>query len=188
MSRRFSFLETPLAGLYAVERSVIEDKRGFFSRFFCADEFKEIGLSKPIAQMNHTLTKQKGAVRGMHLQRPPHTETKVVTCIQGEVFDVAVDVRKDSPTFLRWHSEVLSSENQKSLYIPDGFAHGFQAMTDDCQLLYMHSEFYSPESEAALNVLDPRLGIEWPLEITEMSDRDRKHPMLDANYEGVDVI
>jgi len=187
MSPRFSFIETPLAGLFRVNRTVLEDQRGFFSRFFCAEEFKEVGFNKPVAQMNHTLTKQRGAIRGMHFQHSPYTETKIVTCIQGEVFDVAVDVRKGSQTFLQWHSEVLSSENKKSLYIPDGFAHGFQALTDDCQLLYLHSEFYSPEAEAALNVFDPKLAIDWPLEVTDISERDRNHPILDSHYEGVEV-
>lgn len=185
MSQRFNFVETPLAGLFRVDRKTISDHRGFFSRFYCAEEFKELNSKLLIAQINRTLTKQKGTIRGMHFQYPPHSETKIVTCIQGEVFDVSVDIRKGSPTFLQWHAEVLSTENQSSLYIPDGFAHGFQTLTDDCQLLYIHSNFYSPNAEGALNTLDPVLGIDWPLEVTDISERDNNHPLLDSQFEGI---
>ena len=184
MSQRFEFTSTPLSGLYRVARNPIKDQRGFFSRFFCAEEFAEIELDKPIVQMNHTRTIKKGAVRGLHFQKKPYTETKIVSCIRGKVFDVAVDIRKKSPTFLRWHAEELSENNHASLYIPGGFAHGFQALTDDCELLYLHSEFYRPEAEEALNVSDPRLSIDWPLEITEISDRDSGHDMISI-FKGI---
>lgn len=187
MSQRFNFIETALTELYKIEKKPITDSRGFFSRFFCADEFKEIGFTQPIAQMNHTLTKQKGAVRGLHFQLPPYTETKIVTCIQGKVFDVAIDIRKDSPTFLQWHAEILSEDNQMSLYIPDGFAHGFQALTDDCELLYIHSCPHSSEHEGALNLLDEKLKIDWPLKITEISNRDQSHPMISSSFEGINT-
>ena len=185
MSHRFNFIGTPLTGLYKVEHKPIEDLRGFFSRFFCAEEFKEIGFNQPVAQMNHTLTKQKGAVRGMHYQNSPYTETKIVTCIRGKIFDVAVDVRKDSPTFLQYHAEILSEDNQSSLYIPDGFAHGFQTLTDNCELLYIHSCSYNADAESAINVLDTKLDIEWPLKITDISDRDKNHLMIDSRFEGI---
>ena len=187
MSRHFDFIETPIAGLHRIDRKLITDNRGFFSRFFCADEFKQIGLEQPIAQMNHTLTRQKGSIRGMHFHYQPHAETKIVSCIQGEVFDVAVDIRKNSPTFLQWHAELLSAENKSSLYIPAGFAHGFQALTDDCELIYLHTGFYTPDKEGALNTLDSMLAIDWPFEVAEISDRDRNHPMLDSQFEGVVV-
>jgi len=187
MSQHFNFIESPLKGLYKIDRKPISDSRGFFSRFYCAEEFKEIGFTRPVAQMNQTLTKQKGAVRGMHYQHPPYTETKVVTCIRGEIIDVAVDIRKDSPTFLQWHAEILSAENQSSLYIPDGFAHGFQTLTENCELLYIHSSFYEVDAEDALNALDPKLSIDWPFEITELSERDHNHPMIDTDYEGIDI-
>ncbi len=161
------------------------DERGFFSRFYCAEEFAGAGFDRAVAQMNHTLTRRKGAVRGMHFQRPPHAEIKFVTCLQGSVFDVAVDIRRDSPTFLRWHSEILSAENGRSLLIPRGFAHGFQSLTDDCELLYLHSEVYAPGAEGALNALDPRLAIGWPLELTELSDRDRAHPLIGTDFHGI---
>jgi dTDP-4-dehydrorhamnose 3,5-epimerase len=187
MSPRFEFIETALAGLYRVDRKPITDVRGFFSRFYCAEEFEQIGLNRPIAQMNHTLTMKKGAVRGMHFQYSPYTETKIITCIKGEVLDVAVDIRKGSPTFLQWHAERLSAKNQSSLYIPDGFAHGFQALTESCQLLYLHTNIYHPDAEGALNAQDPKLNINWLLEITEMSERDHNHPMLKTDFKGIEV-
>ena len=187
MSRRFDFDETPLAGLIRVARRPIADSRGFFSRLFCAEAFKEIGFMQPIAQINHTLTKAQGTLRGMHFQYPPHTETKLVTCIQGEILDVAVDIRKGSATFLQWHAEVLSAENQRGLYIPDGFAHGFQTLSDNCQLLYLHSSPYESEAEGALNALDPELAIDWPLEVSEISERDRNHPLLSPLFDGVAI-
>ena len=187
MSLDFSFCQLPLDGLVRIDRKVSVDSRGFFSRIFCAEQFKEIGVVKAIAQMNHTLTTNKGTIRGMHFQHFPHSETKIVSCIQGEILDVAVDIRKGSPTFLHWHAEVLSEENQCSLYIPEGFAHGFQALADDCRLLYMHTKPYAPDAEGALNALDPLLAIDWPLAVTAISGRDRSHPMLDSRFTGVDV-
>jgi len=114
----------------------------------------------------------------------PHAETKVVSCLHGEVFDVAVDLRRNSPTFLQWYGAVLSAANQRSLLIPEGFAHGFQALTDDCELIYLHTAAYQPSAEGAVNANDPRLAIMWPLEISEMSERDRAHSLLAAEFEG----
>ena len=185
MSQRFDFIETPLAGLVRVDRKPAIDSRGFFSRFFCEKEFREIGFTEPVAQMNHTLTRNKGTVRGMHFQNPPHTESKIVSCIRGEILDVAVDIRKGSPTFLMWHAEVISAKSHASLFIPNGFAHGFQALAADCELLYIHSAAYAPGAEGALNALDPALAIDWPLEVTELSERDSSHPMLDSQFEGI---
>lgn len=142
-------------------------------------------MLKPIAQINHTLTRMKGAVRGMHYQRPPHVEVKVVSCLHGEVFDVAVDLRRGSPTFLQWHGVVLSAANRRSLLIPEGFAHGFQALREDCELIYLHTAPYRPEAEEALNAEDPRLGIGWPLPITELSERDRNHGWIKQDYQGI---
>ena len=184
---RFDVHETSLAGLKLISRKKIEDQRGFFSRFFCAEEFLSIGLTKNISQINHTLTKQVGAVRGLHYQRTPHEEIKIVSCLKGEVFDVAVDLRRDSDTFMQWHGEVLSAENSRSLFIPAGFAHGFQALTKNCELIYLHSTPYHQPSEGALNVNDPRLSIQWPLPITELSERDSSHPFIDSEYEGLDL-
>ena len=182
---RFDCIDTPLLGLKVIQRKRIEDSRGFLSRFFCANEFNTYGFNKPVSQINHTLTRQKGAVRGLHYQQPPHAEIKLVSCLKGEVFDVAVDLRKDSPTFLHWHGEILSDNNQRSLLIPEGFAHGFQTLTEDCELIYLHSAPYVKEAEAALNVTDPKLDIAWPLNMTELSERDRSHPMLKLDFEGM---
>ena len=185
--KRFHFYSTSLEGLFIVERIPIKDQRGFFCRFFCAKEFKEAGFERPIVQINHSLTIKRGAVRGLHFQYPPHAEAKIVSCIRGEVFDVAVDIRKDSPTFLSWHGEFLSPKNQKSLLIPEGFAHGFQTLTNNCELIYLHSASYNPHAEGGLNINDPRLGIAWPLEITEISERDRAHPFIGEGFEGVSL-
>ena len=185
MSQRFNFIPTKLAGLYHIERKPISDSRGFFSRFYCAEEFKSMGLNVPIAQMNHTYTKAKGAIRGLHFQFPPHSETKIVTCIAGEVFDIAIDIRHNSPTFLQWHAEILTADNRASLFIPDGFAHGFQTLTEDCQLLYLHSAMYQPQAEGALNAMDEKIAIEWPLMVTDISERDQHHPMIDSKFTGV---
>lgn len=141
--------------------------------------------SKPLVQVNHTLTRRRGTVRGMHFQWPPHAETKFVSCLAGEILDVAVDLRRHSPTFLRWHGEILSVANQRSLLIPEGFAHGFQALTDDCELLYLHTAAYAPGAEGALNALDPRLAIAWPLPVTDRSERDCLHALVADDFEGL---
>lgn len=187
MMARLDFFNTPLAGLMLVQRKPIEDARGFLSRFYCVEEFRYAGMNEPISQINHTLTRQKGAVRGLHYQKPPHAENKVVSCLGGEIFDVAVDLRKNSPTFLHWHGEVLSAQNHRSMLIPEGFAHGFQTLTEDCELIYLHTAPYVQQAEAALNVTDTRLGIIWPLAITELSDRDRSHPIITLDFEGISL-
>ncbi|MFM7576864.1 MAG: dTDP-4-dehydrorhamnose 3,5-epimerase family protein, partial [Microcystaceae cyanobacterium] len=133
-----------IAGLKTVTRQPIGDRRGFLARLFCAEELKEAGWHKPIAQINHTYTAQAGTVRGLHYQNPPHAEMKLVTCIQGQIWDIAVDLRANSPTFLTWQGAVLSAENHSALLIPEGCAHGFQALTDDVELIYCHSVPYNP--------------------------------------------
>lgn len=182
---RFDFILTPLPGLKLVRRKAIEDHRGFLSRLYCAEEFAEAGINETIAQINHTLTRTKGAVRGLHFQYPPHGETKLVSCLKGEIWDVAVDLRRDSLTFLQWHGEILSAANRKSFLIPEGYAHGFQALTENCELIYLHTVAYHPEAEGALNVADPRLNIAWPLPIDDLSERDRNHPFISQEYQGI---
>lgn len=174
-----------LYGLKLVERQRVGDSRGFLSRLFCAQALAEAGWVKPIAQINHTHTVKKGTVRGMHFQRPPHSEMKLVTCLRGAIWDVAVDLRPDSPTFLKWQAEELSSSNSRALLIPEGFAHGFQTLTDDCEMLYCHSASYYRDAEGGLNAQDPRLSIKWPLPITEQSVRDMAHPFLTKDFTGV---
>ena len=169
-----------------VERTRVEDERGFLERLFSADELQFAMGGAAVAQINRTLTVRRGTVRGMHFQHPPHAEIKLVTCLKGRVFDVAVDLRQESPTFLRWHGEVLGEGLQVSMLIPGRFAHGYQTLTADCELLYVHSVAYEPTAEAGLNPRDPRLAIAWPSEITEMSTRDTSHPMLVVDYRGID--
>lgn len=182
---RFKVEELPLPGLRLVTRHRLGDSRGFLSRLFCADELAAAGWSKPVAQINHTSTARRGIVRGMHYQRPPAAEMKLVTCLRGEVWDVAVDVRAGSSTFLRWHAVHLSAENNRALLIPEGFAHGFQALTDDVELLYCHSAAYDAASDAGLNPRDQRLEIKWPLPITELSGRDAQHAPVAPEFAGV---
>ncbi|MFB9950168.1 dTDP-4-dehydrorhamnose 3,5-epimerase family protein [Rhizobium puerariae] len=182
---RFTVTDLPLAGLKLIERQNLGDSRGFLSRMFCAEELGPAGWVKPVAQINLTVTARKGTVRGMHFQHPPHAEMKLVNCLRGAIRDVAVDLRAGSPTFLTWHAEELSAENRRSLLIPEGFAHGFQTLTDDCELLYLHSAPYASSAEGALNAQDPALGITWPFEITEMSERDRRHPHLTEEFTGL---
>lgn len=185
MSDLFHFLPTPLSGLSIIRRCPKGDNRGSFSRLFCAEEFRQLGLSKPIVQVNHSITCKKGTVRGLHFQYASHAETKIVSCLKGKVFDVAVDIRQGSSTFLCWHGEVLSAENHQSLLIPEGFAHGFQTLEEDSELLYFHTDYYNPAAEGAINVADPRLGISWPLTITELSDRDKLHPFIGLDFSGI---
>jgi len=175
---RLAVTELPLFGLKRVQRQRLGDSRGFLSRLFCADELAAAGWDQPIAQINHTLTAKRGTVRGLHFQRAPQAEIKLVSCLRGAVFDVAVDVRPGSATFLQWHGERLSADSGSALLIPEGFAHGFQALSDDVELLYCHSAAYCAPAEAGLNVQDPRLGIAWPLAIAELSARDAAHAML----------
>ena len=184
---RFFIENTPIDGLPIIQRQPIGDDRGYLERLFCSDELDALIGKCSIVQINHTQTTKAGTVRGMHFQYPPHAETKLVSCLRGEVFDVAVDLRECSPTFLHWHGEVLSENNHRTFCIPEGFAHGFQTLTKDCELIYFHTASYAPNAEAALNALDPLLAIDWPLSITELSLRDQKHAMLTPNFLGLSV-
>lgn len=187
-AQRFTFHPTGFAGVWQVFRKPIADERGFFSRFYCAREFGAIGLHRPLAQINHSLSRRSGTVRGLHFQHPPHAETKVVTCLAGRIFDVAVDLRRNSPTFLRWLGIELSAENQSSLVIPPGFAHGYQTLCDDAEILYLVTAPYSAEYEDGLNPFDPTLDIHWPIVATDVSRRDAERVLLNAvDYEGLSI-
>lgn len=178
-------LATPIAGVHVIKRLVNGDERGFLSRLFCVDALRSAGWTSPVAQVNHTFTALAGTVRGLHYQHPPHAELKLISCIRGEVWDVAVDLRAGSSTFLRWHAERLSPGNRRAMLVPEGCAHGFQAMTDDCELIYVHSQAYVPSSEGGVRHDDPLLGIRWPLPVMNLSARDRAHPMLTATFGGI---
>lgn len=170
-----------------IKRENLGDERGFLSRLFCADELCIAGWRKPIAQINQTLTTKMGTLRGMHYQQAPDAEVKLVSSLKGAVWDVAVDLRAGSSTFLQWHAEKLSADNLHAMLIPEGFAHGFQALTNDAELLYLHSAPYKPEAEAGLNPQDPSLAIPWPLEISEISHRDATHPFVKSDFKGVSI-
>ena len=181
------FITTHIKDLYIIELEPFTDNRGMFSRIYCKNELKEIGHTKEIVNINHSLTKKKGALRGLHFQYPPKAEIKIVKCIKGSIYDVAIDLRKNSPSFLNWFAEILSSKNMKMLYIPEGFAHGFQTLEDNCELIYFHSEFYSPEYEGGINYKDPQINIKWPLDIMDISKRDQNFDYITNRFEGLDL-
>ena len=185
MGKAVNILSTLIPDLMVVETAPHADHRGAFARLYCERELACLVGQRRIVQINYSCTAAIGAVRGLHYQRPPHAEMKLVSCLHGEVWDVAVDLRAGSPTFLQWHAERLSPDNACALLIPPGFAHGFQAMSDDAELLYLHSAAYAPGAEAGLNPLDPLLALPWPLPVADMSDRDRSHARLTDLFEGV---
>ena len=181
----FQIEETPLQGLKVIQRHPRRDSRGQFTRVFCSEELSAAGWTTPVMQINHSITSAVGSVRGLHYQKPPKAEKKMVLCLRGRVWDVAVDLRSSSATFLSWHAEELSAENNKAMLIPEGFAHGFQVLEGESELLYLHSEQYSPQHEDGLSPLDLRLSIPWPMPIAEMSDRDRGFAVMTDKFKGV---
>lgn len=187
MSSRLRIIATPLSNLTVIEREPLRDARGFLERLYCAGELSGLPGPVAIAQINLTLTERSGTVRGMHYQISPHSEAKFVSCLRGRVFDVAVDLRRGSPTFLRWHGLELSSDNHRTLYIPPGFAHGLQTLQDDCEMLYLHTTPYNAQAERGLHPEDARIGIAWPAHIAELSSRDAKAAYLDAAFAGIDT-
>lgn len=184
---RLNIQKTSLGDLYTLQRKPIADERGFLERVFCFNELETYIKKDNIRQINHTLTKDKGVVRGMHFQKPPYSEKKIVSCIRGEVFDVAVDLRKNSPTFLKYFGITLSGDNFKSLIIPEGFAHGFQTLTRDCEMLYFHTADFKSDAEEGIDALDPVINIDWPLNISERSLRDASHDKIHDSFSGVDL-
>ena len=172
------FARTNLSGLWVIDLELREDERGFLARTFCEQEFAAHDLNTRWPQCNLTLTKQRGMIRGMHFQADPKPEIKLIRCSAGAVFDVLVDVRRDSPTFGRWEGFELTAENRRTLYVPGGFAHGFQCVTDNCEVFYQMSEFYFPELARGLRWNDPSINIRWPIAEAQLSDRDRNLPLL----------
>jgi dTDP-4-dehydrorhamnose 3,5-epimerase len=169
---RFQKHGTQFDELIVLERLALSDERGFLERLFCERELSDVLKGRSVVQINRTLTRGRGTVRGFHWQRPPHAEVKVVSCLRGEIYDVAVDVRAGSPTFGQWHAENLSERNRRSMVIPEGFAHGFQCLSEECELLYLHTAAYAPSAEAGFNVLDPAVTVPWPLPVVGRSTRD----------------
>lgn len=183
---RFEVQSLTLTGLKRLTRQRLSDNRGSLTRIFCAEELARVGWGKAIAQINHTSTARQGTIRGLHYQVHPHAEMKLVSCLRGEVWDVAVDLRVDSPTFLHWHAEYLNADNGYSLLIPEGFAHGFQSLTDDVELLYCHSASFVSTDERGIHPLDAALEIPWPLPVSELSPRDASHPKLALSFRGLE--
>lgn len=176
---------TLLEGLSVVETTPHMDSRGQFARLFCDSELGILMGSRKIVQINHSRTTVVGAVRGMHFQLPPHAEMKMVRCLKGRVWDVALDLRRGSHTFLRWHAEELSALNNKMLVIPEGFAHGFQVLEPESELLYLHTASFTPEAEGGVKFDDPMFGIAWPLTPTDISARDTSHKNFDEKFKGI---
>jgi dTDP-4-dehydrorhamnose 3,5-epimerase len=178
-------IETSIAGAGIIESKAFQDNRGAFSRLFCSHELQAILGTRVIAQINHSVTRSVGAVRGVHYQNAPHAEMKIVRCLKGRVFDVAVDLRQGSPTFLKWTAVELTPENHLAFVIPEGCAHGFQVLEEDSELLYLHTAFYTPDAEGAVRFDDPRVGVNWPLVPTDLSARDLSHTHLKQNFKGL---
>lgn len=169
-----TFKEMKLRGAYVVDLEPFRDERGFFARAFCQREFEQIGHQKDFVQINHSHTAQKGTIRGMHYQIQPHAEIKLIRCIRGGVYDVIVDMRKNSGTYLEYIGVELTAENQRMIYVPEGFAHGFQTLEDKTELIYHHTAFYASEFERGIRYDDPAVGIEWPLGVTVLSEKDKQ--------------
>ena len=179
------FVETPIPGAYVIEIEKHRDERGFFARSWCAREFADKGLDHQLVQCNVSFNTLKGTLRGLHYQLPPHAEVKLVRCTKGSLFDVIVDLRKDSPTFLKWFAIELTAANHRMLYIPKLFAHGFQTLDDDTEIFYQMTEFYEPAASKGLRWNDPRLGINWPDADRAMSQKDQAYPNLEVSVVGL---
>lgn len=179
------FTETALAGAYVIELEPRTDNRGFFARTFCQHEFAERGLNVQIAQANVAFNRQRGTLRGMHFQFPPYGESKLVRATRGSILDIIVDLRPESPTFLKSVAVELSADNHRALYVPERFAHGYQALEDDTETTYQVGQFYQPGSEGGLSPFDPALGLTWPQPVTEMSDKDRAWPPLAETLDDI---
>ncbi|EAI1813093.1 dTDP-4-dehydrorhamnose 3,5-epimerase [Campylobacter jejuni] len=206
---RFNFMKACIEGVYIIEPKPICDERGYFERYFCANDFEEIGMKKPIIQINHSKTIGKGSIRGMHYQIPPFCETKIVRCLKGSILDVAIDIRKNSPTFLQYFSIELNEVNNKYLYIPEGFAHGFQVLSDEAEILYLVTQEFNSSADRGINPFDKAIistnnfyqrnrhnvfenyegggGIKWPLEIGNISRKDLDRQYIDKNFIGIEI-
>ncbi len=184
---KFKIITEVLNGIKLIETKPVNDDRGFFQRLVCFDEFKEIGLNKNIVNINNSFTKNAGAIRGLHYQIQPFSETKIVKCIKGSIYDVAVDIRKNSPTFLKYFATELTEKNNRMLFIPEGFAHGFQSLTNDTEIIYFVTNYYSKKHDSGLNPFDTRINITWALECTDISEKDRNAKFIDNNFIGIDI-
>ena len=178
---------SPLSGVYIIQGEAVRDHRGMFQRLFCDQELSDVVGPRNIVQINLSKTMKVGTVRGLHYQRPPFMEMKLVRCLRGRIWDVVVDLRANSPTFLHWHSEELSLENGRMIVIPEGCAHGFQVLEAESELLYLHTEHYKVDGEEGIRYDDILLGIHWPVSVTDVSHRDLNHPLLRSDFCGLSV-
>jgi dTDP-4-dehydrorhamnose 3,5-epimerase len=179
------FTEITLKGAYLVELNPAKDDRGYFTRLFCAEEFSSIGFQDAFVQINQSYNEKKGTFRGLHYQEPPANETKLVRCISGSIFDIILDIRKDSTTFLEWFAIELSEQNMRMLLIPQGFAHGFLTLEEHSRLIYFHSGFYKPGLDKGIFYNDPVLNIRLPFDPVIISQKDKEHPLIDFKFEGI---
>ena len=179
--------DTDIPGVHIIETTAHSDDRGSFMRAFCARELAPVLGNCTIVQINHSKTMQTGAIRGLHFQPVPHAEMKMVRCLRGRVWDVVLDLRKNSPTFLGYHAEELTPDNKKMIVVPEGCAHGFQVLEPESEMLYLHTEYYEPAAEGGIHYADPRIGIKWPLPVADLSPRDSTHPLLDATFTGIQI-
>jgi dTDP-4-dehydrorhamnose 3,5-epimerase len=170
------FLKTNLQDAYLIEPEKREDDRGFFARAWCKNEFEAEGLVGSLVQSNLSFNKYKGTLRGMHFQLEPFSEVKLVRCTRGSVYDVIIDLRPASPTYQQWFGAELTPDNHKMMYVPQGFAHGYQTLEDDSEVFYQVSQFYTPGAEGGVRYDDPLFGIKWPLEVSNISDKDAIWP------------
>ena len=180
------FASATLSGAYLIDIERHGDERGFFSRVFCQKEFSSAGLESNFVQVNNSLSTHKGTLRGLHYQLVPAAEAKLIRCMRGAVFDVIADLRPDSPTYCRWFGAELTEENRRMMFVPPGLAHGILTLTPNTELLYIASEFYTPEFERGVRWDDPAISIQWPFEPSEISTKDRTWPNLDSTFHGVD--
>ncbi len=180
------FTEIALQGAFIIEPDLIEDDRGFFARIFCRREFEGQALNTDFVQQNISFNRSKGTIRGMHYRVRPHAEAKIVRCTRGAAYDVIVDLRAKSPTFMKWAAIDLTAENHRSIYIPDGFSHGFMTLTDETELTYLHSSFYEASAERGIRFDDPSLAIAWPARPRVISDRDSNFPYIDHTFQGIE--
>lgn len=174
------FTETELKGAFIIDIEQRNDRRGFFTRTFCMKEFKSLGLKPTNTQCSLAFNYKKGTIRGMHYQTPPVTEAKLVRCTQGAIYDVVIDLRPESPTYLSHIGVELTAENRRSLYVPEMFAHGYQTITDNAEVVYQMSEFYTPGYEGGLRYDDPAFAIEWLLPVSEISEKDASLPLFSS--------
>ena len=179
------FEETKLKGAFVISLQLFSDDRGGFARTFCKKEFEQIGHTKEFVQLNHSYNTLKGTLRGMHYQVAPYQEIKLIRCVKGAVNDVIIDIRETSETFLQHISVELSEQNKKMIYVPEGFAHGFQTLTDNAELIYHHTHYFTPNADAGLNYADKALNINWSLPISIISEKDKNYKLIDNTFKGI---